>query len=125
MTKYLKLFMVALFATLTVTLTSCGDDDEPSAGNIDGTWMENSTHYIQFNSDKSYYEVNIDEDGVDVLKGSWQLDGNSITIHSYDLSIDFTAEIKKVSQKELVVTMWGFTQTYKKVADSEIDKYLK
>lgn len=126
MAKYLKLFMVALFATLTLTLTSCSnDDDKPSAGNIEGTWKENSNHYVQFNSDKRYFEVNIDEDGVDVLKGSWKLEGNSITVHSYDLGMDFTAEIKKVSQNELVITMWGFTQTYKKVADSEIDKYLK
>ena len=34
MAKYLKLLMVALFATLTFTITSCGDDDEPSAGNL-------------------------------------------------------------------------------------------
>lgn len=34
MAKYLKLFMVALFATMTFALPSCGDDDkdEPSAG---------------------------------------------------------------------------------------------
>ena len=129
MAKYIKLLMVALFATMTFALTSCGDDDdEPSTASIEGTWMEKDSaiekHYIQFNSDKSYFEVNIDDGEVDVLKGSWKIEGNSIIIHSKDLGMDFTAEIKKVSNKELVVSMWGFTQTYKKVADSEIEKYL-
>lgn len=32
MKKYLYLFFVAIFATMSVALTSCGDDDEPSAG---------------------------------------------------------------------------------------------
>lgn len=38
MAKYLKLFMVALFATLTLSLTACGgdDDDEPQIGGGNG-----------------------------------------------------------------------------------------
>ena len=34
MKKYLYLFFVALFATMSFSLTSCGDDDdEPNGGN--------------------------------------------------------------------------------------------
>lgn len=122
--------MVAIFATMTFALTACGnDDDEPSNANIIGTWKEMDDtyleeHYVQFNSDKNYYEVSIDEDGININRGTWKLDGNSIVIHSTDLDMDFSAEINKVSSNELEVTMWGIRQTYKKVADSEIEKYL-
>lgn len=44
MTKYFKLLMVALFATLSFTLTSCGDDDEPSMGS-NGTITINAIKY--------------------------------------------------------------------------------
>jgi len=41
MKKYLYLFFVALFATMSVTLTSCGDDDEDEANDnpLVGTWV--------------------------------------------------------------------------------------
>lgn len=56
MTKLIKLFYVALFATMSLALTSCGDDDEPTTGSSltingvnykanpvmwwDGSWQE-------------------------------------------------------------------------------------
>lgn len=48
MKKYLHLLLVALFATLSFPLTSCGDDDEPSAGGacnltVDGTKFPSKT----------------------------------------------------------------------------------
>ena len=132
MTKYLKLFMVALFATLTFTLTSCGDDDEPSsAGNIVGTWKSiggmneefDITQYIQFNTNGSYIEVNIDEDGVETLHGKWKQNGEKVTVSGSDV-ISMTATIVKITSSELVLnTLWE--QKYKKVSDSEIEKYLK
>ncbi len=42
MSKYLKLFFVALFATLTLGLTSCGDDDDDEGAGSNvlvGTWV--------------------------------------------------------------------------------------
>ena len=137
MAKYLKLFMVALFAALTFTITSCGDDDdEPSVGNIVGTWKNSGgasldfgiISYIQFSTDGKYVEVDIDEDEIDVIKGTWKLDGNHlnmITYNDFDMEIPSTHTIKKLTDKELIVISFGFEQTYKKVADSEIDKYLK
>lgn len=38
MKKYMKLLMVALFATLSFTLVSCGDDDDDDASALVGTW---------------------------------------------------------------------------------------
>lgn len=47
MAKYLKLFMVALFATMTFTLTSCGDDepDNPNGNGKDYSFEFNNTPY--------------------------------------------------------------------------------
>ena len=130
--------MVALFATLTFTLTSCGDDDdEPSDRNIEGTWKITGglsyelgiVHYLQFRPDGTFTEVNIEEDGVDVIKANWTLEGDQLTIITYDeelgTRIPVTATVNKVTNSELVLTVIGVTQTYKKVADSEINKYLK
>lgn len=137
MAKYLKLFMVALFAALTFTLTSCGDDDEPSVGNIVGTWKLTAglsadygiTQYVQFRADGTATEVDIDEDGTDVMNGTWKLEGNLLTLinhdEEWDMDIPTVSTVEKVTNSELVLTTLGIKQTYKKVADSEIDKYLK
>ena len=48
MAKYLKLFMVALFATMSFALTSCGDDDDDddvSFGNAKGELTVDGTKY--------------------------------------------------------------------------------
>lgn len=45
MTKFLKLFMIAVFAVLSVSLVSCGDDneDEPiSTNELLGVWQDNT-----------------------------------------------------------------------------------
>ena len=77
---------MALFATMSFALTSCGDDDDPVGnGRIVGTWENISElasevgfkQYVKFQNDGKYYEVNIyDYDGeVTVLKGNWAKDG--------------------------------------------------
>lgn len=47
MAKYIKLFMVALFATLSFSLTSCGgdDDDEPSPNGAEGELTIDGSKY--------------------------------------------------------------------------------
>lgn len=131
--------MVALFATLTFTLTSCGDDnDEPSVGNIVGTWKITEglvseigfDQYLQFRSDGTATEVDIDMEGnFEVMNGPWKLEGNTLTLinHDDELDIDIPtiATVNKVTNSELVITTLGIKQVYKKVPDSEIDKYLK
>ena len=70
MAKYLKLFMVALFATLTFTLTSCGDD-EPAKEQI--LQIDGVTYYYYGDSRLIYLESewNIENDG---KSGSINLD---------------------------------------------------
>lgn len=127
--------MVALFATLTFTLTSCGNDDKPSVGNIVGTWKcTDYTEidlivYVQFRADGTATEVDLDEDGVEVMNLTWKLDGDQLTIINHDdewaADIPIISIVNKVTNSELVVSVLGFEQTYKKVPDSEIEKYLK
>ena len=126
--------MVALFATLTFTLTSCGDDDddEPSSGNIVGTWE--ATNYpfgiyqvIQFSSNGKYTEVTVDPDDneTDILKGKWTQKDNKITIIEDEFGLTSTATIVKVTDKTLALDVLSLETSYKKVSDSTIDKYLK
>ena len=135
MAKYLKLFMVALFATFTFTLTSCGDDDEPnedvSKSKIIGTWKVNTMQisdswnqidYDRFNEDGSYINVTVVvfEGMEDVVKstGRWSLNGNKITI-------DGTAgTIKSISDSKMIVSSPMGDVTYTRCSDSEMNKYL-
>lgn len=59
MQKFLKLFFVAMFATLSLSLVSCSDDDDNDG--IVGTWQyafdEYDCHYdgtLKFKSDNTY-----------------------------------------------------------------------
>lgn len=137
MAKYIKLLMVALFATMTFALTSCGDDDdEPSTANIVGTWKISAgasvdlgiKQYVQFKKNGGCTEVDIDEDSITIMEGSWELRGSTLlmTNHDEELGIDIPteSEVWKLTDSELVLVTLGFKQTYKKVADSEIEKYL-
>ena len=66
MTKYLKLFMVALFATMSFTLTSCGDDeDEPSGIKEQILQIDGVTYYYYGDSKLLYTESdwNSENDG--------------------------------------------------------------
>lgn len=45
MKKYLQLLLVALFATLSFSLTSCGDDDEPDGGDSKANLTINGQGY--------------------------------------------------------------------------------
>lgn len=148
MAKYLKCLFVALFATLTISLTSCSkDDDKPISGDIVGTWecvetfadnvdwgdlidndewgnyLDNYKQYIRFSSDGSFVEVDIDDEGTEVAKGTWSQSGNKITIKGNDM-ISGVASIVELTSNKLVIEMMGLPMTYKKVADSTIDKYL-
>ena len=135
MAKYLKLFMVALFATLTFSLTSCGDDDEPngdvSKSKIIGTWKVNTMHvsdswnqidYDRFNEDGSYINVTVVvfEGMEDVVKstGRWSLDGNKITIDGT------VGTIKSISDSKMIVSSPMGDITYTRCSDSEMNKYL-
>lgn len=132
MTKYFKLLMVALFATLSFTLTSCGDDDEPngSDGNIIGTWQnvgELATsmeviQYLQFKEGGVFIGVEVYPEywdvEADVEELTWSLSGNTLKIDGAP------STIKSLSKTKLVLETMGISQEYKKVSDSIIDDYI-
>ena len=136
MKKCLKFFYVALFAVLTLSVTSCKDDDEPNGNSIVGTWQNNDaiagslgvTQYVKFEEGGKYYEVNVypKEFGgeVDVLHGNWSQSGDKIKISGGNVASS-TATIKSQKGNKLVLEVHGISQEYKKVSDSTIDKYLE
>lgn len=59
MKKYLKLLFVALFATLSFALVSCGDDDDDDNNALVGSWAV----YYQEGSWAAYGEVTFTKEG--------------------------------------------------------------
>ena len=127
--------MAVLFSALTVSFVSCSKDDEPDNSNIVGTWQNvdglasamGIQQYVQFAENGTYYEVNVYPAStggeVDVLKGQWHKDGNSLKITGTDL-INSSATIKTLSGNKLILEILGISQEFKRVSDSVIDQYL-
>lgn len=134
MKQYLIYFLafISFFA-----FTSCGDD-EPSSGNGDliGTWQEDdeftnafnnvfdyeTNHFIQFKKDGTYIEIDV-LDEVEVIRGTWTREGN--TIYATNEHASSTTTIVSITKNILVTTTFGIQQTFKRVSDSVIDKYLR
>ena len=140
MKKYLYIFITALIAITTLSLVSCSKDDDESnisKSALVGTWKNTDTdimgtigyQYIQFKSNGDLVEVDIDNGEmtgnpeVDVKYGKWVLKDNHITVSGRDFTTS-TATILKLTKSKLVLSLI-LTMTYKKVSDSEIEKYLK
>lgn len=134
-----------MLAAMSFTLTSCGDDDEDEPDNptdaelLIGTWEsvndEVTSEYsedgiFRFEANGNYTQVHFGtgDNGENVVEfGTWRKKGNSIYITLKDgIMADVTIEFKIVTlnEKELVVTMWGYSTKCKRVPDSAIDKYL-
>lgn len=118
---------MALFATMTFALTACrDDDDEPSSNStLVGTWKSElasalgSTQYIQYQEDGTAIMVYIDNGEVEIEKSKWSVSGNVLTLNGYNFTIE------SLLSSKLVLTTLGITTTWRKVPDSEIEKYLK
>lgn len=139
MKKYLNLFFMAIVTVCMLSLNSCSDDDgEVLSSDIVGTWKWDSFNtdeteaffgeqYIQFGSDGQYIEVGIDgfgsEGEVDIIKGQWKQSGNTITVSGNGVSTT-TTEITELTDTDLTLVTLGIPMSYKRVADSEIEKYL-
>lgn len=93
MKKYIQLLFVALFATLPLVLTSCGDDDnEPADDSIVGTWLlsirddyDDSIWYCQYNfkANGTFECKDWDSDEREPSYedfGTWVVSGDVITI---------------------------------------------
>lgn len=143
MKKYLSILVAVMLAALSFTLTSCGDDDENEPGEttdntelLIGTWKETTpsvqqmgyTHYSKISNDGIIIDVTIEDDEVEIGRSTWTLKDNTIYATSLEPELeDLTFEFKilKLSQTELIMSSFGITQTYSRVSDSTLDKYLK
>ena len=130
---------MVLLAVCALSFYSCSDDEgEISSSDIVGTWKWDSFNtdeteaffgeqYIQFGSDGQYIEVGIDgfgsEGEIDIIKGKWAQSGNTITISGNGVPTT-TMEITKLTDTDLTLVTLGIPMSYKRVADSEIEKYL-
>ena len=139
MKKYLNLFFMAIVTVCMLSLNSCSDDDgEVLSSDIVGTWKWDSFYtdeteaffgeqYIQFGSDGQYIEVGIDgfgsEGEVDIIRGQWKQSGNTITVSGNGVPTT-TTEITELTDTDLTLVTLGIPMSYKRVADSEIEKYL-
>lgn len=140
MKKCLYQFMVALIAISSFALVSCSDDDdEVISSDIVGTWKWDSFNtdeteaffgeqYIQFGSDGQYIEVGIDgfgsEGEVDIKRGQWRQSGNTIIVSGKGVPTT-TTEITELTDTDLTLVTLGIHMSYKRVADSKIEEYLK
>ncbi len=140
MKKFLYQFMVTLMAISSFALVSCSDDDNDDglSSDIVGTWKVDfldsilNEQYIQFRSDGQFIEVFIDkfmvdsEDEIEITRGQWKCTGNTLTlIPNSDYYITSTSEIIKLTDTDLMLSTLGISTSYKRVDDSEIEKYLK
>lgn len=146
MKKYLKLLMLAIFASMTFTFVACGNDDdndEPSGGNntdngFVGTWSMNMVghsgeykdNYIRFYDDSTFFLINADDDEVMVSYGTWSVSGNTFTL-DYDIFqnespiIPFiiTYNIKSQNSSKIEFYLGNLNFTFNKVSDSVMNKY--
>lgn len=79
MKKYFKLLMVALFATLSLTLPSCGDDDDATDNSLVGTWTavdEGTVITATFNSNGTLALNEVYDGYTDNYTGTWQVNGD-------------------------------------------------
>lgn len=127
MKKYLKLLMVALFATLSFSLVSCGDDDDDN-GPLVGTWEnywvdpEDGWQYytvLQINKNNTFAcsEVEVTASGntyTDNLTGTYEVSGDvkkgaAVTMHFIDEDGDTWTEAGyvRVDGKKLYVSLDG------------------
>ncbi len=114
--KAFKFFLVAIIATLSFSVISCGDDDkdEPTKSDIVGTWSlsevsTNNSNYIPwpyestsatFKSNGTYYGTGYFGNGT----GTWKQQGN--TIITYVSGVEyFRYEVLSLSSSTCTLKM--------------------
>ena len=133
MKRYLYFFFVAILASLSFTLTSCGDDKEGDLNNSNdlvGSWklVQGSSSiviaadYIRFEENGKYYQIYLED--MDVDRGTWKRTGNTIELKSSEFITD-TAEIVELTNSTLKMKLLSIPFTYEKVSNTETDKYIK
>lgn len=140
MKKYLKILFVAFFAVMSLAFTSCSKDDEPSGGDLVGTWMLDQqpidVGYMQFKSNGDYIQISVPGEmwddmsdspfspKIEIFKGKWTRNGDTVTC-LFDDGDKTSFKIEKITSKQLHIIELGIKGVYERVPDSTIDKYLK
>lgn len=125
MKQYFKLVMVALFAALSFSLVSCGDDDDDN-GPLVGTWEASYVdedgwsyyHAVTANKNNTFSSTMVEFDGVEtyteILTGTYQVSGNvkkgaSLVMNFIDEDGDTWTEAGyvRVDGKKLYVSLDG------------------
>ena len=138
-----KLYSTILLLAMMVAalgFTACGDDDEEDDSGsgyssfLVGTWQvededsyADEVEYVQFKSNGTYINVQYDEDGLYITKGTWNVSDNELTMKETDgewKGTSFTYTILSKGQSKLTLSMLGITSTLTKVSDSVIERYL-
>ena len=139
MKKNLHSLFVVIFALCALSFYSCSDDEDVTlSSDIVGTWKWDSfgmdetealfgEQYLQFNANGQYIEVGLDGFGsvgeVDIMRGQWRQSGNTITISGNGIPTT-TTEITELTDTDLTLITLGISMSYRRVDDSEIEKYL-
>ena len=149
MKKNFYLFLAMLMAVMSLSLTACGDDnDEPSGGDIVGTWecdisrtiidelsdmYKSGDELIQFRSDGTMVTVRayvytdawaqyLDEtEDVEIEYDTWRISGNKIVSGDGE-----TVKFELKGNKLTLTPTSGviIPLTFTRVSDSRIEKYL-
>lgn len=133
MKRYLYFFFVAILASLSFTLTSCGDDKEEDLNNSNdlvGSWklVQGSSSYlvdadyVRFEDNGTFYQIYLED--MDVQRGTWKRTGNTIELKSSEF-LATTVEILELTNSTLKIKLLSIPYTYKKVSNTETDKYIK
>ena len=134
--------MMLAMMVAALSFTACGGDDEEdefidNSSFVVGTWSINTvegwgleaeveTEYIQYKSDGTYIDVQLD-DGLYISKGTWKISGTDLIMKETEgrLLWTYTFTILNHTKTTLTLEMWGITANATKVPDSTIDKYIK
>ena len=133
MKKYYYLLVVMLMALVSVSFSSCGDD-EPKGSSIVGTWNyfedNGDVTLLQFTKGGQFNEVDLvaDEGVVDiyVYRGKYTVSGDKLTITYVYANESETVDCTfRVNEEELMISSNGTTKTLLRVDDSVIEEYLR
>ena len=151
MKKYLyNIVMVAIVATIAISLTSCDKDSDSDMSGFAGAWKLQSSSgygetkqydeerwtYVKFMSNGTYVEVDHEDDGdCSVQTGECWVDSKTRTINvrsqsykttkQYSIPLTGTtigSEIVEKTDNKMTLRTLGVTATYVRVSNSEFEQ---
>lgn len=130
MKKYFSYLMVAFFAAMSFTLTSCSDDDDDNQSSIVGTWSmgESSKEqiYWQFQANGRLVELYVYDGKPEYDYGTWSLSGSKLTItwsNDYEDGPMIFYVSSMTSDRLVLKEEHGSEEVLRKVSDSVMSSY--